>query len=154
MIQGQKIVHMNGTYDLDGDALLEFIALELDLTHAVFPSTVRYYEIDADGYQTLVWEFTPPDALDGHFVDAQIGDLDGDGSPELVLVMNLSRFGDNATPHVFVATYSWDGSNFSEIPTATLDVGKENRSLRCNNFQLLDQDSDGDQELVLAQYRL
>ena len=150
MIQGQKIVHMNGTYDLDGDALLEFIALELDLTHAVFPSTVRYYEIDADGYQTLVWEFTPPDALDGHFVDAQIGDLDGDGSPELVLVMNLSRFGDNATPHVFVATYSWDGSNFSEIPTATLDVGKENRSLRCNNFQLLDQDSDGDQELVLA----
>ena len=30
------------------------------------------------------------------------------------------------------------------------DVGKENRSLRCNNFELLDQDADGDQELVLA----
>ena len=76
--------------------------------------------------------------------------MDGDGAPELVLVMNLSRFGDNATPHVFVATYSWDGAYFSELPLATLDVGKENRSLRCNNFQLLDQDADGDQELVLA----
>jgi len=28
---GQKIVHMNGTYDLDGDALLEFIALEFQI---------------------------------------------------------------------------------------------------------------------------
>jgi hypothetical protein len=25
---GQKIVQMNGTYDLDGDKMLEFIALE------------------------------------------------------------------------------------------------------------------------------
>ena len=134
MIQGQKIVHMNGTYDLDGDALLEFIALELDPTHAVFPSTVRYYEIDADGYQTLVWEFTPPDALDGHFVDAQIGDLDGDGAPELVLVMNLSRFGDNATPHVFVATYSWDGSNFSEIPTSAVKISFLPLPIACSTF--------------------
>ena len=134
---GQKIVHMNGTYDLDGDALLEFIALELDPNKDVFPTAVRYYEIDSDGYQTLIWEFTPPVALEGQFVDAQIRDLDGDGAPELVLVMNLSRFGDNITPHVFVATYPWDGSHFSEIPSATLDVGKKNRSLRCNNFQLL-----------------
>ena len=92
----------------------------------------------------------PPVALEGDFVNAQIGDVDGDGSPELVLVMNLTRFGDNSTPHVFIATYTWDGTHFSEIPSATLDVGKENRSLRCNNFELLDQDADGDQELVLA----
>ena len=64
--------------------------------------------------------------------------------------MNLSRFGDNTSPHVFVATYSWDGANFSEVPTATIDIGKENRSLRCNNFQLLDQDSDGDEEILLS----
>ena len=79
---GQKIVHMNGTYDLDGDAQLEFIALELDPNDDVFPTTVRYYEIDADGYQTLIWEFTPPLALEGQFVDAQIGDMDGDGKDE------------------------------------------------------------------------
>jgi len=41
----QKIVHMNGTYDLDGDNHLEFIALELDPTTDIFPTIVRYYEI-------------------------------------------------------------------------------------------------------------
>ena len=146
----QKILHMNGTYDLDGDNMLEFLALELDPDKDVFPTAVRFYEIDSDGYQTLIWEFIPPVALEGEFVDAQVGDIDGDGSPDLILVMNLSRFADNATPHVFVATYSWDGSHFSEIPSATLDIGKEDRSLRCNNFQLLDYNADGDQEIVLA----
>ena len=128
----QKILQMNGTYDLDGDNMLEFLALELDPSKDVFPTAVRFYEIDSDGYQTLIWEFMPPFALEGEFVDAQVGDIDGDGSPELILVMNLSRFADNATPHVFVAAYSWDGSHFSEIPSATLDIGKEDRSLRCN----------------------
>ena len=149
-LNSQKISHMNGTYDLDGDNMLEFLSLELDPNKDVFPTAVRFYEIDSDGYQTLIWEFMPPVALEGEFVDAQIGDIDGDGSPDLILVMNLSRFEDNATPHVFVATYSWDGSHFSEIPSATLDIGKEDRSLRCNNFQLLDYNADGDQEIVLA----
>ena len=146
----EKIIHMNGTYDLDGDNMLEFLSLELNPEIDIYPKFVRFYEIDSDGYQNLIWEFSPPMALEGEFVDAKIGDIDGDGSPDLILVMNLSRFGDSATPHVFVATYSWDGSHFSEIPSATLDIGKENRSLRCNNFQLLDQDADGDQEIVLA----
>ncbi len=150
LIKGQKIIHMNGTYDLDGDKKLEFIGLELDPSKDVFPTAVRYYEIDADGYQNLIWEFLPPLALDGEFVDAKIGDLDGNGSPELILVMNLVRFGDNRTPHVFIATYDWDGTHFSEVPSASLDVGKENKSIRCNNFQLIDQDADGDQEIVLA----
>ena len=73
----QKILHMNGTYDLDGDnMLLEFLALELDPDKDVFPTAVRFYEIDSDGYQTLIWEFIPPVALEGEFVDAQVGDID------------------------------------------------------------------------------
>ena len=149
-IWSQKIVHMNGAYDLDGDNMLEFIALELNPEIDVFPTSVRYYEIDSDSYQSLIWEFETPIELEGHFVDAQIGDLDGNGVPDLVVVMNLSRFGTNATPHVFIAVYQWDDESFSELPSATLDVGKQDRSLRCNNFALLDQDNDGDQELVLS----
>ena len=150
IVLGQKIIHMNGSYDLDGDKMLEFIALELNPDRDVFPTAVRYYEMDRDGYQNLIWEFIPPVALEGEFVDAKIGDLDGDGVPELIIVMNLMKFADNNTPHVFIATYDWDGTHFSELPSTSLDIGKGNRSLRCNNFQLLDQDSDGDQELVLA----
>ena len=40
--------------------------------------------------------------------------------------------------------------SFSELPSVTLDIGKQDRSLRCNNFAMLDQDADGDQELVLS----
>ena len=61
---GQKIVNMNGTYDLDGDNMLEFVALELNPNKDIFPKLVRYYEIDADGYQTIMWEFIPPVALE------------------------------------------------------------------------------------------
>ena len=129
---GQKIVHMNGTYDLDGDNMLEFLSLEINPDLEVFPTAVRYYEIDSDGYQNLIWEFMPPVALEGDFVNAQIGDVDGDGSPELVLVMNLTRFEDSSTPHVFIATYTWDGTHFSEIPSASLDIGKENIVVRFN----------------------
>ena len=63
--------------------------------------------------------------MDGYFVDAKIGDLDGNGIPDLIIVMNLSRFGTNATPHVFVAVYSWEEDSFSELPSVTLDIGKQ-----------------------------
>ena len=147
---GQKIIQMNGSYDLDGDQFLEFIALELDPQKDVFPTKIRYYEVDSDGYQTLIWEFKPPIGLEGQFIDAQIDDINGDGSPELIIAMNLTKFGEKTSPHVFIATYSWDGFNFSEIPNSTIDIGKENRSLRCNNIQLFDHDSDGDQEIIIS----
>ena len=141
---------MNGSYDLDGDQFLEFISLELEPETDVFPTKVRFYEVDSDGYQSLIWEFKPPVGLEGQFVDAQVGDIDGDGSPDLIIAMNLSRFGERTSPHVFVATYSWDGNNFSELPVSTIDIGKENRSLRCNNMKLIDYDANGDQELIIS----
>ena len=51
---------------------------------------------------------------------------------------------------MFIASYNWDGLSFSELPNSTLDIGKTDRSLRCNNFQLLDQNSDGDQEILIS----
>jgi len=150
ILSGQKIVHMEGSYDIDNDNLLEFISLELNPESDVFPDVVRYYELDEDGYQNLIWEFSPPPGLEGYFVDAKIGDLTGGGAPSLILVMNLSRFGDKTNPHVFVASYNWDGLSFSELPNSTLDIGKSDRSLRCNNLQLLDQNSDGDQEILIS----
>ena len=132
--QSQKIIHLDGSYDLDGDKWQEFIALELNPSEEYFPSSVHYYEVDNDGYQTKTWEFSPPDELEGYFVNAIVGDIQGDGTPDLITVMNLSRFGDNSSPHVFIAAYSWGGETFSELPFATLDVGKQGQSLRCNNF--------------------
>ena len=106
LLLGQKIVHMNGSYDLDGDKLLEFISLELDPETDVFPTVVRYYEMDVDGYQNLVWEFSPPAGLEGSFVDARIGDLSGNGSPNLIIIMNIQRVHFNIGIVVIFNTYS------------------------------------------------
>ena len=92
LASGQKIINMNGTYDLDGDKMLEFLSLELNPEKHVYPKVVRYYEIDSDGYQNIIWEFIPPVALEGDFVDAKIGDITGDGIPQLVVVMYLTSF--------------------------------------------------------------
>ena len=100
--QSQKIIHLDGSYDLDGDKWQEFIALELNPSEEYFPSSVHYYEVDNDGYQTKTWEFSPPDELEGYFVNAIVGDIQGDGTPDLITVMNLSRFGDNSSPHVLL----------------------------------------------------
>ena len=86
-LNAQKIVHLEGSYDLDGDNLLEFISLELDPDKNVFPTVIKYNEVDQDGYQSSIWEFDAPRELDGYFVDAKIGDLDGDGIPDLIIVM-------------------------------------------------------------------
>ena len=63
MLIGQKIVNMNGTYDLDGDNMLEFISLELNPKKDIFPKLVRYqtlrssdngYVLDYQKYQILL----------------------------------------------------------------------------------------------------
>ena len=105
---GQKVVNMNGTYDLDGDNMLEFVALELNPNKDIFPKLVRHYEIDADGYQTIMWEFIPPVALEGDFVDAKVGDVNGDGVPELVVVMNLIVLKTIATAYFIVNFYAYN----------------------------------------------
>ena len=94
-----------------GIKCLSFISLELNPKKMFFPSC-SFYGNRICGYQNIIWEFIPPVTLEGDFVDAKIGDINGDGNPQLVVVMNLTRFGDNSTPHVFIATYDWDGTHF------------------------------------------
>jgi hypothetical protein len=89
--QGLKITHMEGTYDLDGDGFQEFASVEERLSGNKKSSVIRYYELDDDGYQKMEWELEAPDGLLGNFVNVKLGDLDGDGIPELITVSNLAE---------------------------------------------------------------
>ena len=89
-----KIIDMEGTYDLDGDGQYEFAAVEFNRLNGHTISMIRYYEIDIDGYQNLLWELEMPDGLLGSFVGVKLADIIGDGVPELVAVANLSSNGD------------------------------------------------------------
>ncbi|MCH7613068.1 MAG: VCBS repeat-containing protein, partial [Candidatus Marinimicrobia bacterium] len=145
-----QIIHMEGTFDLDHDGLFEFATIEVGRENGHSISMIRYYEIDGDGYQQLNWELAAPDGLLGNFVGLKLGDLDGDGSPELITIMNLTDANEERILHPIVFYYSWDGAGFSEIPTGSLNLSERNTFLRCHNFVLLDRDNDDDQELLVS----
>ena len=145
-----QIIHMEGTFDLDNDGLIEFASIEVGRENGKYISMIRYYEIDGDGYQQLNWELAAPDGLLGNFVNLKIGDLDGNGTPELITIMNLTDENEERILHPIVYYYPWDGTGFSETPASTLNLSERNTFLRCHNFELLDRDNDGDQELLVS----
>jgi len=148
--QGLKITHMEGTYDLDGDGLQEFASVESGQLGDKKLSVIRYYELDENGYQQMDWELEAPDGLLGNFVDVELGDLDGDGVPELITVFNLSEDGQDEILQPIAFYYYWDGERFSEDAGSVLNLSGGKKFVRGHNFVLMDYDGDMDQELAVS----
>jgi len=148
--QDLKIVHMEGSYDLDGDGLKEFATVESGSIGGKQKSIIRYYEINQDGFQEVAWEFEAPDGVLGNFVDVELGDLDGDGSPELITVSNIAEENDSELLQPIVFYYYWDGFQFSEEPGGVLNLSDGRSFVRAQNFTLMDYDGDMDQELAVS----
>jgi len=145
-----KILHMEGTFDLDGDGQYEFASVEFDRINGHSISMIRYYEIDIDGFQNLTWELELPDGLLGSFVGVRLADLVGDGVPELIAVANLSENGDETILQPIIFYYKWHDDGFGETPAGFLNLGDEKYFVRCNNFDVFNLDNDDDQEILLS----
>ncbi len=145
-----KILHMVGTYDLDGDDQIEFLTLEAIPPDIHLANVLRHYEMDAEGYQDLLWELNAPDGQLGHFVDLTIGDLDGDAVPELITIMNVSSSAGERLLQPILYVYPWDGFRFHEEPSMSLRLSGDQPFVRCQNMGILDSDGDGDQEVVAS----
>ena len=148
--QNMKIVHMEGTYDLDGDGLQEFASVESGSYGNKTLSVIRYYEIDKGGYQKMGWELEAPDGLLGNFVDVELGDLDGDGIPELITISNLAEPDQEELLQPIAFYYFWDGERFSENAGGVLNLSGGRNFVRSHNFVLMDYDGDMDQELAVS----
>lgn len=148
--QNLKIDHLEGTYDLDGDGQQEFVSLESGVLGENSSSVIRYYELDELGYQQLGWELETPNGLLGNFIDAELGDLDGDGLPELITVANLSEPGKEEILQPVAFYYYWDGEGFSEEAGGVISLAGDRKFIRGHNFILMDYDGDMDQELVVS----
>lgn len=145
-----KILRMDGPYDLNRNEALEFLALESVPPQINQCTILRYYELDSDGYQNLLWELTAQDGLLGQFVNATIGDLNGDGNPELIVVMNVAGPGNGRMLQPSVLVYPWGTDGFSEDPSTSLNLAPDQPFILANNFQLPDIDADGDQEIAVS----
>jgi len=148
--QGLKIMNMEGTYDLDGDGLQEFVTVEYGSLNNDNVSVIRYYELNNDGYQEMNWELRAPDGLLGNFVDVELGDLNGDGIPELITVSNFAESGQNELLQPIAFYYSWDGEKFNEEAGSLLNLSGGRNFIRGHNFSLMDYDGDMDQELAVS----
>ena len=148
--QELKITHMEGTYDLDGDGLKEFVSIESSTFGSKNLSVVRYYEIDNDGYQKMLWELKAPDGQLGNFVDVELGDLDGDGMPELITTANLAESNQDELLQPVLFYYRWDGLGFSKDPGSILNLSGGRNFIRANNFVLFDYDGDMNQEIAVS----
>ena len=148
--QDLKTTHLEGTYDLDGDGFQEFVSIESGSENNKNISVIRYYELNAEGYQQMTWELKAPEGLLGNFVDVKIGDLDGDGIPELITVSNLAEAGENQLLQPVAFYYSWDGEKFTEEAGSVLNLSSGRNFIRGHNFALMDYDGDMDQELAVS----
>ena len=141
---------MEGTYDLDGDGLQEFATVESGALNNNSVSVIRYYELNDDGYQQMNWELRAPDGLLGNFVGVELGDLDGDGVPELITVSNFAEPDQNELLQPIAFYYTWDGEKFNEEAGSVLNLSGGRNFIRGHNFSLIDYDGDMDQELAVS----
>ena len=129
-LPAEGILHVQGLYDLDRDGLQESLVLNAGGFSAV------WVEISGSSVADTLWSYTLPDQ--GHFNDAEVIDIDGDGQFELVAT------GD---PHYRANNLDWlyvfqgSESGFSDEPLSLGIQALDFSTVRPSNLTLIPGDS-------------
>ncbi|MEE9167789.1 MAG: putative Ig domain-containing protein [Candidatus Neomarinimicrobiota bacterium] len=144
-LSGQQVVALNGTYDFDGDGLSEFLSIEKAGPGVPYSEVAAYYEIDEQGSHLLLWGFTSSRPL----IDARIGDMDGNGAPEIIVLTGGSLLGSGDSPS-WLHWFPWDEDSFSEGPRIEWSGERSAGSQKPFGFTIIDSDNDSRDEIALA----
>lgn len=150
---------MDGVYDLDNDDLVEFLTIEEGQGDGGITGMIGYYEIDELGYPQLLWHLpsrsTPYEPgtgsrfqILGTLVDVGLIDLDGSGTDELVVAVNVLSPNELETGALLV--FRWIQGEFSEQPSLTLSLGDQTNPNTVNNIVPLDLEGDGMEEIAVS----
>jgi hypothetical protein len=126
VLSADGVLHIQGLYDLDGDGLQESLVLNAGGYSAV------WVEVSESSLEDTLWSYTLPEQ--GHFNDAEIIDLDGDGFFELVATID-PYFRDNNSSWLFVfpGTKSGFSSEPISLSSESLNLGR----VRPSNLTLI-----------------
>ncbi len=147
----QSIRVLGGGWDHRVNNQPEFLAIQ-EPEDSLAPSVLVYYEETGAETLAVLWRYRLDEQLPARLVDADVTDLNGDGLPEIALLIYYTNVPDNSAPpwlHIF----DWDPARFmfAREPTSSWNhTGRGISYLRPTQLVTADLDNDGDQELVIA----
>jgi len=137
--QTKFVSSIKGTFDFDGDGLSEFLSVEKIDSTSKHGTLCSYNEISETGEHILLWSYNSVTPVR----DITIADMNGDGSPEIVV---LSRSGLRGTIEPWLRIFSWiDGAPSSEASASWGAV-----SSRPTNLAVVDLDNNGWDEIAIS----
>ncbi|MCH7520274.1 MAG: VCBS repeat-containing protein, partial [Candidatus Marinimicrobia bacterium] len=147
----QPIRILGGGWDHRTNNQLEFLAIR-EAEDSLAPSVVVYYEETGAETLAVLWSYSLDEELPARLVDASVTDLNGDGLPEIALLIHYTNVPDKLAPP-WLLIFDWDPASFifSRVPTSSWNyTGRGISYLRPTQLITADLDNDGDQELVIA----
>ncbi|MCH7731866.1 MAG: VCBS repeat-containing protein [Candidatus Marinimicrobia bacterium] len=145
-----QITHLNGVFDLDNDDLVEFLTIEEGRRLGRLVTMTGYYEIDELGFPQLLWFFETPRHIRGRIVTSHLADLDGSGTPSLVVGVNALTGDAEEISLAVIYLFDWVQGEFSESPAITLSLSSLPQAQILNNFVVIDLEGDGREELAIS----
>jgi len=137
--QTKFVSSIKGTFDFDGDGLSEFLSVEKSDPTSKHGTLCSYNEISETGEHILLWSYSSATPVR----DITIADMNGDGSPEIVV---LSRGGLRGTIEPWLRIFSWiDGA-----PSSGASASWGAASSRPTNLAIVDLDNNGWDEIAIS----
>jgi len=137
--QQRFVGSVKGTFDFDSDGLSEFLSLEKSDSSAGHSTLCMFYEIDELGEHTLLWTYDSNTPIR----DAAIADMDGDSSPEIV-VLSRTTLAEGSEP--WLRIFPWTEGVPSSQPSATWSGAAS----RPTNLAIVDLDNNGSDEIAIG----
>ncbi|HED11679.1 MAG TPA: T9SS type A sorting domain-containing protein [Caldithrix abyssi] len=138
--------NMVGPYDFDQDGMSDFVASSS--WSGAFLNGAYHYEATADNTIELMWwyHFAELDTANDNFSSVTVGDLDGDGNPEIIVLADARAGGDA------LQVFEWDADSaaFPTTPTVTWDLGLKHGVFEAGQIVAANLDSDDNQEVVVS----
>ncbi|MCK4715561.1 MAG: hypothetical protein KAT54_02020 [Candidatus Marinimicrobia bacterium] len=121
--ENTALIKTVGGFNFDNDEYLDIVGIAslVDEKGKPVPRSTYIVHLEESVSKDFIvqWKYTVPEDLKADFSDIMVTDMDSDGLPEIVTVMNISDVGGSSWPDWLKIFEYTEG--FPEIPTASMN---------------------------------